>query len=171
MDLNFTFPQMREALVFLPFVLPIAIWVAWSDMARMKIPNKAVMAMAALWPLLCWIAFPWDWQLWLWGFGLMGIVLLAGFIGNAAGLFGAGDAKFAAAMAPIFVYGDPMFIAALYAFCSIGAFAVHRGMKQVPAIRRATPDWKSWTHNKFPMGLALASMVVIYLLAAFLPQG
>jgi prepilin peptidase CpaA len=35
----------------LPFVLPIAIWVAWSDMKRMKIPNKAVLAMAAIWPL------------------------------------------------------------------------------------------------------------------------
>ena len=169
MDLNFSYPPMREAVVFLPFVLPIAIWVAWSDMARMKIPNKAVMAMAALWPLLGWIVFPW--QIWLIGFAIMAIVLVAGFIGNAAGLFGAGDAKFAAAMAPIFTMGDPMFIATLYAICSLGAFGVHRGMRQVPAIRRATPDWKSWTHNKFPMGLALASMVVIYLLAAFLPQG
>ncbi|MBK6467605.1 MAG: prepilin peptidase [Rhodobacter sp.] len=167
--MDFTFPPVREALVFLPFVLPIAIWVAWSDMARMKIPNKAVLAMAALWPLLGWLVFPW--QLWLMGFAIMAIVLLAGFIGNAAGLFGAGDAKFAAAMAPIFTAGDPMFIAMLYAVCSLAAFAVHRGLRQVPAVRRMTPEWKSWTHNKFPMGLALASMVVIYLLAAFLPQG
>ncbi|MFZ1469639.1 MAG: prepilin peptidase [Paracoccaceae bacterium] len=167
--MTFSYPMMREALVFLPFVLPIAIWVAWSDMARMKIPNKAVLAMAALWPLLGWIVFPW--QQWLMGFAIMAIVLLVTFIGNAAGLFGAGDAKFAAAMAPIFTAGDPMLIATLYALCSIGAFAVHRGLRQVPAVRRATPNWKSWTHNKFPMGLALASMVTIYLLAAFLPQG
>ena len=38
-----SYPTVREALVFLPFVLPIALWVAWSDMARMKIPNKAVL--------------------------------------------------------------------------------------------------------------------------------
>ena len=167
--MHFTLPPIREALVFLPFVLPIALWVSWSDMARMKIPNKAVIAMAALWPLLGWIVFPW--QLWLMGFAIMAIVLLAGFIGNAAGLFGAGDAKFAAAMAPVFTGGDPMFIATLYAVCSIGAFGLHRGLKLVPPVRRATPDWKSWTHNKFPMGLALSSMVTIYLLAAFLPQG
>jgi prepilin peptidase CpaA len=167
--MDFTYPPVREALVFLPFVLPIAIWVAWSDMARMKIPNKAVLAMAALWPLLGWIVFPW--QLWLMGFAIMAVVLVAGFIGNMAGLFGAGDAKFAAAMAPVFTAGDPMFIATLYAVCSIGAFAVHRGARAVPAVRAMTPDWKSWTHNKFPMGLALASMVVLYLLAAFLPQG
>lgn len=167
--MDFTFPPVREALVFLPFVLPIAIWVAWSDMARMKIPNKAVLAMAALWPLLGWIVFPW--QLWLMGFLIMAVVLMITFVGNLAGLFGAGDAKFAAAMAPVFTAGDPMFIAALYAVCSIGAFVVHRGARAVPALRAATPDWKSWTHNKFPMGLALSSMVVLYLLAAFLPQG
>ncbi|MEZ5796186.1 MAG: prepilin peptidase [Paracoccaceae bacterium] len=167
--MNYALPPVREALFFLPFVTPIALWVAWSDMARMKIPNKAVLAMAALWPLLGWLVFPW--QLWLWGFAIMAIVLVAGFIGNAAGLFGAGDAKFAAAMAPVFTAGDPMFIATLYAVCSLAAFAVHRGLKHVPAVRRATPDWKSWTHRKFPMGLALASMVVLYLLAAFLPQG
>ena len=137
--------------------------------ARMKIPNKAVLAMGALWPLLGWIVFPW--QLWLIGFAIMAVVLVAGFIGNLAGLFGAGDAKFAAAMAPVFTAGDPMFIATLYAVCSIGAFAVHRGARALPAVRAMTPDWKSWTHNKFPMGLALSSMVVLYLLAAFLPQG
>jgi prepilin peptidase CpaA len=33
-----------------------------------------------------------------------------------------------------------------------------------------TPDWVSWDKRIFPMGLALASMLVIYLLAAFWPQ-
>ncbi len=38
----------RTALWFLPFVLPIALWVAWSDMKFMKIPNKAVLALVAV---------------------------------------------------------------------------------------------------------------------------
>lgn len=33
------------AMLFLPFVVPIALWVVWSDLSRMKIPNKAVMAL------------------------------------------------------------------------------------------------------------------------------
>jgi prepilin peptidase CpaA len=36
-------------------------------------------------------------------------VLVAGFLGNAAGLFGAGDAKFAAVMAPFFIGADARF--------------------------------------------------------------
>ena len=167
--MDFSLPAVRTALVLLPFVLPIAIWVAWSDMKAMKIPNKAVLAMAAVWPLVGWLAVPLN--LWLWGFAIMAIVLLAGFVGNAAGLFGAGDAKFAAAMSPVFVGGDVRLILALYAACSLAAFAAHRGLKRVPAFRNATPDWKSWDSKKFPMGLALAGMVLFYLLAAFLPNG
>ena len=166
--LDITPPALRTALVLLPFVLPIAIWVSWSDMKTMKIPNLAVLAMAAVWPLAGWLAVPPD--LWLWGFAIMAIVLLAGFIGNAAGLFGAGDAKFAAAISPVFVGGDPTLILMLYAACSIAALAAHRLMKHVPAFRRATPDWKSWASPKFPMGLALSGMALFYLLAAFLPN-
>ena len=36
------------ALYFLPFVTVICLWVAWSDLARMKIPNYAVIALAIL---------------------------------------------------------------------------------------------------------------------------
>lgn len=166
--MDFAPPALRTALVLLPFVLPISLWVAWSDMKFMKIPNKAVVAMAAVWPLAGWLAVPLN--LWLWGFALMAIVLAIGFVGNIAGLFGAGDAKFAAAMAPVFVGGDMLLILSLYAACSLAAITVHRGLKHVGPFRRATPDWKSWTSPKFPMGLALAAMVTFYLLAAFLPK-
>lgn len=165
----FDLPELRTALVLLPFVIPVAIWVSWSDMKAMKIPNKAVVAMAAVWPLAGWLAVPFN--LWLWGFAIMAIVLALGFVGNMAGLFGAGDAKFAAAMSPVFVGGDPKFLMALYAACSIAALVAHRVMKRIPAFRRAAPDWKSWDSKKFPMGLALAGMVTFYLLAAFLPKG
>ena len=37
-----------SALWFLPFAIPIAIWVAWSDMKFMKIPNMAVLALLAV---------------------------------------------------------------------------------------------------------------------------
>ena len=38
-------PPLWTALWFLPAVVAIGIWVAWSDMKFMRIPNKAVMAM------------------------------------------------------------------------------------------------------------------------------
>lgn len=168
--MNFAVPTVQQAMVLLPFVFPIAIWVAWSDLKVMKIPNRAVLTMLAVWVALGWYAV--GVTPWLWSFALMAVVLVLGFLGNMIGLFGAGDAKFAAAMAGVFIGGNIYLIAGLYAACSVGALVLHRILKRIPAVRRATPDWTSWDRrNMFPMGTALASMLVLYLLAAFLPKG
>ena len=166
-----TLPPLAALLMLLP-ALPIGIWVAWSDMKSMKIPNKAVLALGAgfvivglvlmLAGLLVPIAV-------LWALALGAIVLVVGFIGNAAGLFGAGDAKFAAAMAPFFIGADLRFVLGLFAACLLGAFASHRIAGRIPAFRRATADWASWTHKDFPMGLALSGTLIFYLLAAVMP--
>ncbi len=155
-----------QALAFAPFMFPICVWVAWSDMAAMKIPNKAVIATALVWVIVgavLVIAKQMGWQTWAWGFALMGIVMLAGFIANAAGVMGAGDAKFGAVMAPFFVGADPGLVMALLAACLLGAFAAHRLVRLIGPLRAATAGWASWTDKKFPMGLTLAGMLVFYL--------
>lgn len=154
------------ALWLLPFCLPIAIWVSWSDMKFMKIPNKAVMTMAAVWAVVGFFAFPL--VQYGWGWALLGIVLAIGFVSSALGLVGAGDAKFAAAMAPVFTTANPVLVLALFCACLLGAFATHRLARMIPAVRRATADWESWTRKDFPMGLALSGTLIFYLLAPFL---
>lgn len=152
---------------FLPLTIPIGLWVAWSDMARMKIPNKAVLALVAVW-VLSPLLLPWEYA--LWGVVLLAGVLGVGFVAATAGLVGAGDAKFAAAMAPFFTGADLRVVMALFAACLLGAFTVHRLARMIPPLRRAVPDWKSWTHAKFPMGLALAGTLIFHpLLALMLP--
>ncbi|WP_426035450.1 prepilin peptidase [Cypionkella sp. TWP1-2-1b2] len=155
------------ALIFLPFCFAVVIWVSWSDMKFMKIPNKAGLALLILWLVLGLILVPL--KLWLWGWALAACVLVAGFILNAGGAVGAGDAKFAAAMAPIFIHADIRFVLGLYAACLLGAFAAHRLARLIPPFRAATQDWQSWTHKDFPMGLALSGTLIFYLLAALLP--
>ena len=160
------------ALAFLIPALPIGIWVAWSDMKTMKIPNKAVMALGAVFliiglGLVLTSLLPFTAFLWALGLGL--IVLVAGFLGNAAGLFGAGDAKFAAVMAPFFIGADARFVMGLFAACLLGAFASHRLAARIPPFRAATADWASWTNKDFPMGLALSGTLIFYLLAALMP--
>lgn len=153
---------------FLPFTVSIGLWVAWSDLKTMKIPNKAVLALAGVWLVLGPILMPLN--IWLWGFALMGIVLVVGFFLTIAAGIGAGDSKFAAAMAPFFTGGDIRLVMGLFAACLLGAFSAHRILRAIPAVRRATPNWKSWTDMKFPMGLALVGTLLFYpLLAAVLP--
>ena len=151
------------AAVFLPFALALGVWVSWSDMKFMKIPNKAVIALLVVWLVIGPLVMPL--QSWLWGWTLGAAVLIAGFIANAAGLLGAGDAKFAAAMAPFFIAADPRFVLGLYAACLLGAFFSHRLMRLLPPFRAATEDWASWTHKDFPMGLALSGTLIFFLIA------
>ncbi|MEO5614122.1 MAG: hypothetical protein ABIR04_04265, partial [Cypionkella sp.] len=61
------------ALIFLPFSFALAIWVSWSDMKFMKIPNKAGLALLILWLVLGLILVPL--KLWLWGWALAACVL------------------------------------------------------------------------------------------------
>lgn len=159
-------PSLWSALWFLPPVLAIGVWVSWSDMKFMKIPNAAVLTLAACYLVIGPVALPFDLYLWGWALGLM--TLVAGFISSTLRLVGAGDAKFAAAMAPFFAGSNPGFVFSLFAACLIGAFAAHRLMGRIPAFRRATTDWASWTHADFPMGLALSGTIAFYFIAALL---
>lgn len=149
------------ALWFLPFALPIAIWVAWSDMKFMKIPNKAVVALFAVFVLVGPIALPFE--DYLWRYLHLVAVLAAGFVANMLRLLGAGDAKFAAAMAPFVALGDVAPFLQVFAAVLLAAFATHRAFRAVPAVRRAFPDWQSWARGDFPMGLALSGALLIYL--------
>ncbi len=158
---------------FLPFTFAIGVWVATTDMREMKIPNMAVYALVLVYLIIGPIALPF--QLWLWGWLFGVIALLIGVFVNAAGLVGAGDAKFAAAMTPFFVNADLRFTYGLIAACILGAWATHRLLGIIPPLRAAMTDWQSWRQegwplwSKFPMGLALVGMINFYLaLAIFL---
>ena len=151
-----------EALWFLPFVLPICIWVAWSDLKFMKIPNKAVMAMLAVFLVVGLIVIPLSEYPWRLLQGL--VVLVVGFVLNMVRMIGAGDAKFAAAMALFIPVGDAQLLMLLFASVLIAGFASHRLFRAVPALRSRCPDWKSWTSKQFPMGLALGGTMIFYLI-------
>ncbi|MEY4984379.1 MAG: hypothetical protein RIR62_2645 [Pseudomonadota bacterium] len=159
-------PSDWTAAWFLPVSILLGLWVAWSDLKFMKIPNMAVLATMAAYLVVGPVALPLD--LWLWGWALGLVVLVAGFLANAAGLVGAGDAKFAAAMAPFFVGSDVRFVFVLFAATLLGAFAAHRGLGRLSAFRSATTAWESWQSRDFPMGLALAGTLIFYFLLALL---
>ncbi|WP_138935217.1 prepilin peptidase [Roseovarius arcticus] len=149
------------AMWFLPFVLPICLWVAWSDLRDMKIPNKAVMALVAVYVVVGLLTLPFD--IYAWRFVHLIVVLVAGIALNALGALGAGDAKFAAAAAPFIAIGDLGMLLLILAATMIFGFAVHRTAKHT-ALRRLAPHWVSWTREgKYPMGLSLGGALAIYL--------
>jgi len=149
---------------FLITTLPIALWVAWSDMATMKIPNKAVLALTAVYAVVGFLVLPLD--EYLWRYTHLAVVLLVGFLLNLGGALGAGDAKFAAAMGPFFALTDWVFVLILFSGVLIIAFALHRLARATGPIRRLVPHWESWTRKDFPMGIALSGTLIAYFLLA-----
>lgn len=151
----------HAALAFLPFALAIGIWVSWSDMKFMRIPNQAVIALVVVFVVVGPFVLPW--KGYLWQLVQIPILLAIGFVLNLIRAIGAGDAKFVAAMSPFFARGDVTLIAMLLSAILLAAFATHRGLRLVPAFRRATGDWESWERRDFPMGFALSGVLIFYL--------
>lgn len=150
-----------SALVFAPLVWPICLWVMWSDMARMRIPNKAVIALFAVFAVAGLVALPVE--DYLWRYLHLVIVLLVGIVMNAAGMIGAGDAKFAAAAAPFVALGDIRLIIVLFAANLLAAVITHRAVRASP-LRQLAPGWESWSRGwDFPMGLSLGATLIAYL--------
>ncbi|HBB83745.1 MAG TPA: hypothetical protein DC031_10835 [Sulfitobacter sp.] len=150
------------ALWFMPFVLPICLYVAFTDMKQMRITNQAVLVLTAIFVMLGLFLLPFE--TYLWRLLSLVIVLVIGIVLNAAGVMGAGDAKFAAAAAPFIAMGDLRLLMMLFMATLLAAAATHRGVKYTP-LRRLAPDWQSWQETKkFPMGLALGTTLGLYLI-------
>jgi len=143
--------------------LPVCFYVAWSDLKFMKIPNRAVIALFAIFLVAGLAVIPFDY--WIWRWLSVAVVFAIGFALYALAGWGAGDAKFAAAAAPFFAQSaaDIQLALFLLAGMSLGALGAHRLLRMIPAVTRATPDWASWTHARFPFGTALAGTLAAYL--------
>lgn len=151
-----------QAMWFLPFVLPICLYVCFTDLREMRITNQAVVALVVIFLSIGLFALP----LPVYGARLlqMVVVLLIGILLNAGGAIGAGDAKFAAAAAPFIAPGDLRLLLAIFAANLLAAFVTHR-IAKYSALRRISPDWQSWDMGwKFPMGLSLGGTLAIYLI-------
>jgi prepilin peptidase CpaA len=144
--------------------LPVCLWVIWSDAAQLRIPNKAVLALVVVFALVGLATLPpSDWA---WRWSHLAVVLAIGIALNAAGFIGAGDAKFAAAMAPFVALGDWRALIFLYATVFLAAWALHRAARASIGPRLA-PGWASWNSGRrFPMGVALAATLLAYLALA-----
>ena len=152
------------ALWFLPFVTPVCLWVIWSDLKAMRIPNVAVLTLAGIFLIVGLVVVSPIWPDYAWRIAVMFIALVIGFVANAIGLMGAGDSKFIAAAAPFVAPGDWRIILFLFTANLLACFVTHRAVKYSP-LRRLAPGWVSWDRGKkFPMGFALGTALGLYLI-------
>ncbi len=169
----------RAAVWFLPFILPICFYVAFTDMREMRIKNHAVVALALVYVVVGLIALP-PWSTgtlsgklgpfpvafppYVWQLLHLPVILIAGMVLNAIGAVGAGDAKFLAAAAPFVWVQDLGVVLAILMATVLGAVVTHR-LARHTRLRAIAPHWESWDRGKkFPMGLALAGALAMYLI-------
>lgn len=156
------------ALVFLCLVAPVALYVCWSDLKFMKIRNGAGRLLLAIFFVAGLLVLPVE--VWAWRWLHFAVVLAIGFLLHLSAGVGAGDVKFAAASAPFVALEQAALIPLLFTAFLLGAFTMHRLARSIPAVRRQTPDWVSWTRKDFPMGLAISGTIVCYLVFAAFPE-
>lgn len=150
-----------SALWFLPFVLPICLFVIFNDLRIMKITNKTVLLLAGVFLVVGLVALPFD--QYLWRLAQLVIVLLVAMVLNSAGVMGGGDAKFLAAAAPYVVTADLVLVGQIFTACLLAAVATQR-IAKYSGLRRLAPDWINWDRGRlFPMGMALGGTLAMYL--------
>jgi prepilin peptidase CpaA len=155
-------PDQAYKVLFL-LALPVCLWAAISDLRTMKIPNKTVYALLAVFAIGGIMVIPLEFWLWRWLSFIVVFIITFGLYLVAR--LGAGDAKFAAAAAPFVSQNlaELQLVLILLAFFMLAALGLHRLARATPAIRRATPNWASWTSAGFPLGTALAATLMTYL--------
>ena len=153
--------NLPEYILLIPAV-PISIWVAWSDMKFMRIPNVACFALFISFLIIA----PLTYDLPEYGFRIaQGLcVLVLGFFATSVGLVGGGDSKFAAAMAPFIAIAHIYPFVFLIGILSIVSVVLHKLVGVTPGLKNLINDWDSWNaHGMFPFGIVLAASLVIYL--------
>ncbi len=158
-----------QGAIFGLFSLPVCLWVAYTDLSQMKIRNTAVLALFAIFVVAGLFVLPF--AEYLWRYVNFAVVLALGFGLASIRALGAGDAKFAAAMAPFVAWADIAEVLVIFAALLILTLVAHRTARLVPAIRNLAPGWKSWSEPKdFPMGITLGAAHLTYLAVAAFRQ-
>lgn len=146
---------------FAPIVLPVCLYVAFTDLREMRITNHAVGALVVIFAIGGALLFPFPDYLWRWLH--LVVVLAVGVVLNLAGGMGAGDAKFLAAAAPFVALSDLPLVFYILAATSLAGVLVHRIAGRT-ALRRLAPHWKSWDEaSRFPFGFPLGAALAGYL--------
>ncbi len=159
---------------FLPVVIPLAIYVSWTDMSSMKIKNHAMTALFLAFVVLG--PFALGFPNYFWQLLHAPIVLVIGILLWGLRLMGAGDAKMFAAMAPYFAASDWFLFLMVFVAASFAGLLLHSVFRFTP-LRNLAPDWKSWAAQNdklrggilglnmtFPKGLILSMTLLYYLL-------
>lgn len=152
------------AIWFAIALVPLCLITVWTDLTRMKIPNRVTDLMFVFFIPLGLIALPLD--VFLWQFVNPAVALMIGIIIYAVKLIGAGDIKFIVAASPYVMRPDLYEASFLLGGFLVAGAITHRVLRATIGPKLA-PNWKSWHDTKrYPMGFSLGPALLAYLALA-----
>ncbi|MFV0473963.1 MAG: prepilin peptidase [Pikeienuella sp.] len=148
-----------EALVALILATPFALAAAITDLRSMIVPNRLTGAAAFVFLGFVFATLPLDQALWRLAGGAL--VFGIGFLLFIARMVGGGDAKTAAAFAPMIAPRDAGVVLVLLAFSALIGLVVIAALRRT---RLGEGPWEVWSaRGRFPYAVALATTLIAYL--------
>ena len=149
-------------LVALAAMLPLMLYVMWSDLKSLRIPNRVVLAVLAVFVVTGLWGLPLETFLWRLAQGL--IVLLIGFAvyAVAGGKVGGGDMKLIAVLVPFVAGAHVLLVLVIYTVVTFAGLFIHRLIRAY--LRGRQTGWLAFDQKiYFPVGLILGVTILIYL--------
>lgn len=142
--------------------LPICAYIIFRDLRDLTIPNCAVLSLLAVYlsaavvstsPLFILVQLV-----------LATAIFALCLLGFKFGLFGGGDAKLCAAVAPFFLASDAIIIAGIFSIAALLCVCLHRAAPAL-GLPQNMRSWASWQRRDvFPLGLPICVTLVCYLM-------
>ncbi len=149
-------------ILFFTAALPLSLYAGLSDLRTMTIPNWVSIALIVAFLLIAPFVLPFETVLWRIGAGAA--MLAVGFVLNAVGVMGGGDAKYLAAITPYISFSTVADFMFIFSISLLATLLLHRIAMRIGFIRRATDGWASWEAGRnFPMGISIAAGIIVYL--------
>ena len=149
---------MDVALLTLLVAAPFALATAYFDLKTMEIPHWLAISTAIAFIALVFATLPMEAALWRVGIGFG--LLIAFFVMHMFGLIAGGDAKAIATFAMLVKPVDASFVLVLLAASGL---LMMLGILLLRRTALAGGEWKVWSTNKFPYGVALCATTLTYL--------
>lgn len=149
-------------IVALTAMTPLMLYVIWSDLKSLRIPNWVVLAVVAVFLVTGLWGLPLETFLWRLVHGL--VVLVIGFLifAVAGGKVGGGDMKLVAALVPFIAGAHAILVLGIYAVVTFAGLFVHRLIRAY--LRGRQTGWLALDQKiYFPVGLILGLTILIYL--------
>ncbi len=149
-------------IVALVAMIPLMVYVMWSDLRELRIPNWTVLAVLGVFVVTGLWGLPFETFLWRLAHGV--IFLLIGFSIYAfgRGKIGGGDMKLIAVLVPFVAGAHALFVLLTYVIVTFVALVFHRLVRA--RLKGRQTGWIAFDQKiYFPVGLILGLTILIYL--------